>query len=78
MAATSFGSINSAQLMEPRSPVANLVNNTGGTVDGVLEKVKLSLCLPEVVRACNNNFAEINAKLDEIIANLQKCAWSGR
>lgn len=60
---------NVRQKMAGMAAVEALVDSTGGTADGTLEAVP-SDTLVNNAAAANNNFAEINAKLDAILAAL--------
>lgn len=73
MALVRFGSIKGDKELEPRTPLSNLTDLTDGTVDGALEKVRGSSS--RKARICNDNFAELNAKLNEVISALKKCNW---
>lgn len=50
---------------------AKLTDSTGGTTDGTLEAVP-SDTLVNNAAAVNNNFAELNAKLDFVIDRLKQ------
>lgn len=52
------------------SAITGLTDSTGGATDGTLEAVP-SDTLVNAAAASNNNFAEVNAKLDAILAALQ-------
>lgn len=73
MALVRFGQIRNDNLREPRPAISSLTDETGGTTNGVLEIIDGGLS--KVSTACNNNFAEINTKLNEIISALRKCNW---
>jgi len=70
-----FGSILTSKISTPRPPISSLTDLTGGTIDGTLQKVEIAGGLTGLRDGCNNNFAELNAKINEILASLQTCKW---
>lgn len=53
-----------------QAAVASLTDSSGGSADGTLEALPGSTTAANAT-AANNNFAEINAKLDAILAALR-------
>jgi hypothetical protein len=52
------------------SAIASMTDSSGGTADGTLEAVP-SDTLANAATAANNNFAEVNDKVDLILAALR-------
>lgn len=57
-------------LTAQQAAVASLTDSTGGTADGTLAAVP-SDTLVNNAAAANNNFADVNAKLDAILSALR-------
>lgn len=52
------------------SAIASMTDSSGGSADGTIEAVP-SDTLANAATASNNNFAEVNAKIDLILAALR-------